>query len=178
MIAVGFDVGTHRIAMSVPALGMCEEIDLTRAFKGLRDGELRQLQRWVRDELYDYAEPCAFIERPFVSNGFARNQTSSLGMAETVGVIRAAVRWHQPAVMVVPGTWKKELVGDGRATKAEARKWLLEYEGEDFKEQLSLMSEDMCDAYCVGTYGHLVLQGAIQLPVKQPRRKRVAKKEG
>ena len=178
MIAVGFDIGTHRIAYAVPALGWTREIDLSNTFKGRRDEELQRLQRWVREELCDLAEPCAFIERPFVSDGAARNQTSSLGMSETAGIIRAAVSWSQPSVMVVPGTWKKELVGDGRASKDEARQWLLEYEGVEFKDQLSAMSEDQCDAYCVGVYGHLVLNGVIELPKKKPRRKRAKKDQG
>ena len=173
MIAIGVDIGIHRIAMAVPEAGWYGQIDLAGAYIGRRDTELRELQRWVRTRVMTRGvTPVAFIERPFLS-GSAANPTTTIGMAETVGIIRASVIWTAPSTMVNPSSWKKALVGKGNATKEEARYWLEDTIG---KEKVDSMSEDEVDAMCIGYYGQGVIDGEISLP--QPAAKKRRKRAG
>lgn len=170
MIAIGFDVGTHRIAMSVPELHFVTEIDHAKHFVGQRDRELRALLKWVESRVAATGVSLApFIERPFLSGSGARNPNTTIGMAETVGVIRAATVWGQPSVMVNPSTWKKELLEDGRASKDDARRWLSNRMN---PEEVIAYSEDMCDATCVALYGAALIEGTISLPQPKTRRRR------
>lgn len=172
LIAAGFDIGTHRIAMSVPVKEKVTHIDLSRSYRGRRDEELVALRQWVREVAHDGL--VAFIEQPFVSGGHGMNPSVTIGMSETVGIIRSARSWASSSVMVSPGAWKKALTGNHHATKDQVRAWLLERE-----PNLGYLNEDEADAYCIGLYGQGVLEGHIELPVKKTRRrkKRVTTKE-
>ena len=175
MIALGFDIGTHRIAISAPSLGWAEEIDVAKSHgPSRRDEGLRVLQEWTTQRIIrERGDVVAFIERPFLSGSIA-NPNTTIGMAETVGIIRACVQWHAPTTLVNPSTWKAELIGNGRADKDEVRRWLIETRGFPADEY----SEDMVDATCVGLYGEELIAGRVALPqpAKKKRRKRATKR--
>jgi Holliday junction resolvasome RuvABC endonuclease subunit len=163
MIHVGIDVGIRRLAIGIPQMGYPASIDLGKPGKLTREEELLTLAEWLTSEVDDTMG--LWVEMPYLSNGPAANQTTSIGMAETVGMIRSASRWHS-VTMVGQSTWKAMVLGDGRADKSEVAMWLRENEPRLFDV---CQGEDEMDAMCLGIYGQLRAEGAILPPEAHKR---------
>ena len=164
---VGIDLGVRRLAIGWPYWGVSYAIDLGKA-PAERGHELRALQEWVRETLPDHVR--LWIENPYVSNGLARNQTTSLAMSETLSAVLTAHQWGYPPERVGQSTWKAQVIGNGRASKEEVQVWLHQMYPDLWDAVEG--DEDRCDAMCIGLYGTLRTKGAVEPPVSRPKKRR------
>lgn len=168
-IAVGFDIGTRKIAAACPEAGWYESIDMGRKSKRrTRVEELMEQARWVRDVMSALEMTLcatgkeghlrAFIEQPFLSGGASRNPTVTMGLTSTATVITVAWRWRKDPVLVPPTAWKKLVVNEGHASKDAVAAHVTDELGPNIA---MLMNQDEMDAWCIGTFGERVLDGRI-----------------
>jgi Holliday junction resolvasome RuvABC endonuclease subunit len=172
MIHVGIDIGIRKLAIGMPQMPYAASLDLGRPGRYTREDELLTLAEWLTSEVDDTMG--LWVEMPYLSNGPKANQTTTVGMAETVGMVRSASRWHS-LVMVGQSTWKAEVLGYGAADKTQVALWLKENEPTKF---LACAGEDEMDAMCLGMYGVLRAEGAILPPEARERRRSREKVRG
>jgi len=119
--------------------------------KKLRLAEHRLLP--LTDVLWTYLAGVAYtpkfdfvyVEKPM----YTGNPASTISQAAAFGMIRAVL--HRMGIKnqpIDPGTWKKELIGSGRAQKEDVKQWAI--------VNLRLpdnLSQDAYDAYCIAWWG-------------------------
>jgi Holliday junction resolvasome RuvABC endonuclease subunit len=134
---------------------------------GQRDEELRLMSAWLKETIPTKAR--LWVEMPYLSNGPGANQTVTIGMAETVGIVQAAAPWTE-VHMVGQSTWKSQVCGNGRMKKDEVSMWLLD--NHPYLFALCGGNQDQMDAMCIGLYGMLRSNGEIEPPVKTKKKAR------
>lgn len=178
MIHMGVDLGVRRVAVACAyaggVSGWTAELNLKPGKD--RHWELRELASFLwrapGDHGVAHNDVAVWMERTFVSDGAKGNRTVSLAMAETAGALLTAAHWPQ-ATMVVPGSWKAGLLGDGRASKEDIEEWLWRR----YPELAVLCStQDQMDCMCMSLYGQGRESGEILAPVPPPKRKRKPRK--
>ena len=108
-------------------------------FPELMDNFARTLVEDIDIDTVDYA----VIEEPI----FAQNRNVVRTLSEVVGAGWGALCLSDiPTTLVDNGTWKKEILGSGKATKDDILKYEIEKWGDEFPEQ------DYADAACVALY--------------------------
>lgn len=175
MFDVGVDIGTHRVAWAAFSYGEAEVDSLDYSADKFRrqmsrESELMKLADGVAG-VGDYALARLWIERPYLS-GVRANPTTTIGMAETVGAIRAVGPWAS-VELVNPSTWKAQVVGHGFADKDQVRAWLIENVPEAAAQ---CQTEDEYDALGLAIYGNGRAQGEILPPEPKKPKKRAARK--
>ena len=84
-----------------------------------------------------------FIEEPI----FAQNRSVVRTLSEVVGAVWAImVICDLPTQLVDNGTWKKNVIGNGKAKKDDIMNYAIEKWGDKFPEQ------DYADAACIALY--------------------------
>lgn len=154
MNIIGFDLSSRKIAMM--DLGL---VPRAKTFavkkKAARRDELRELEELLHEELEKgYLGDWAFIEAPVVGRGGAR---PTILQAQVDGIIQAAtVRYGlRGGYSVNNKTWKREVVGNGNASKAEAAAWLATHH--PVLADVAGDDQDLVDAACVALYGEIVI---------------------
>jgi len=178
-VDIGVDIGKRRLAIGcVDCAGSAfsDSIDLVKA--GDRNIELVTLADWLCQSIFNHLflsprQVRLWVETPFMSNGPAANQTTTIAMAEVVGAIQGAARWEQ-VTMVGQSTWKAKVCGNGRFDKGQVEAWLA-YHHPDLLE-LCEGNQDRMDAMCAGLYGMMRSDGTIGPP--EPRKKKKPKMRG
>ena len=85
----------------------------------------------------------AIIEEPI----FAQNRSVVRTLSEVVGAVWTILIISDiPTKLVDNGTWKKNIVGSGKAKKADIMEYAIEKWGDKFPEQ------DYADAACIALY--------------------------
>ena len=85
----------------------------------------------------------AVIEEPI----FAQNRNVVRTLSEVVGAVWGTLCLSDiPTTLVDNGTWKKQILGSGKATKDDILEYAIEKWGDKFPEQ------DYADAACVALY--------------------------
>lgn len=163
---IGIDIGVRRISYAWPVREQIGTLDLGKS-KRERYYQLGELEGWLAAQIPPSVQ--LWMETPFVSGGHASNRTTSLAMAELQGVIQVASDWEYQPKLVVPGTWKKELIGNGAADKNEIADWLMVNQQPLFE---LCENQDEIDACCIGLYGILRTRGLVDPPVKKSRKKK------
>jgi len=108
-------------------------------FSELMDNFAKTLVEDIDIDTVDYA----VIEEPI----FAQNRNVVRTLSEVVGAVWGALCLSDiPTTLVDNGTWKKEILGSGKATKDDILKYAIEKWGDEFPEQ------DYADAACVALY--------------------------
>lgn len=168
--ALGIDVGSHRLALGCPRVGLSTSVDFENIYKGRRDEELAHLARWLERATSGFEHMVTpFVEKPFVSHGGASNPTTTISLAEVVGVIRSRPGWGGESVLIPPTTWKAQMVGKGNASKEEIGAW---FDAQESGRRLRSPTEDEIDAWCIGLYGEKILSGELALPVPAKKKRR------
>ena len=87
----------------------------------------------------------AAIEKPI----YIQNPLSTVMLAKVVGATQLAMLFGIGLNFELVGntTWKKEIVGTGKAKKPAILEWAEEHAGQKFEEQ------DFADAYCIALWG-------------------------
>ena len=155
MIVVGVDPGKNRFASFFDH----HEKLYTQVYKsewGDDHGHNHHLVRSALEQPFFFnnkEEVVFFIEAPIV--GMSRNYQTALSIAMTVGAM-AATRYK--TYIVPPAKWKKEMVGNGRATKPEVADWLASVK----PGYLSACAgdQDLIDAAVISLYGKKVIANA------------------
>jgi Holliday junction resolvasome RuvABC endonuclease subunit len=167
VICAGIDLGVRKLAVGIPQMAYAASIDLGRAGRFTREEELLMLQEWLLAEVDDTMG--LFVEMPYLSGGPARNATTTIALAETVGMVCSSSRWASVA-LVGQSTWKAQVCGSGGADKETVASWLYHHERDLFA---ACDGEDEMDAMCIGLYGLLLSSGAILPPERHPPRRRI-----
>ena len=104
---------------------------------------IHEFARIVIDEIDFETVDYAVIEEPI----FAQNRNVVRTLSEVVGAVWGTLCLSDiPTTLVDNGTWKKEILGSGKATKDDILKYAIEKWGDEFPEQ------DYADAACVALY--------------------------
>jgi hypothetical protein len=100
-----------------------------------------------------YSADVIFYEDPIAAG--SRNLQTLIGLSQTSGCLLSAfptdIRFYKVAV----SSWKKEVVGSGKAGKLEVAAWLQENKPEMY-EQCG-KDQNLIDAACIYLYGKAVL---------------------
>ena len=108
-------------------------------FPELMDNFARILVEDINIDTVDYA----VIEEPI----FAQNRNVVRTLSEVVGAVWGTLCLSDiPTTLVDNGTWKKQILGSGKATKDDILEYAIEKWGDKFPEQ------DYADAACVALY--------------------------
>ena len=108
-------------------------------FPELMDNFARILVEDINIDTVDYA----VIEEPI----FAQNRNVVCTLSEVVGAVWGTLCLSDiPTTLVDNGTWKKQILGSGKATKDDILEYAIEKWGDKFPEQ------DYADAACVALY--------------------------
>ena len=108
-------------------------------FPELMDNFARIIVEDIDIDTVDYA----VIEEPI----FAQNRNVVRTLSEVVGAVWGILCLSDiPTTLVDNGTWKKQILGSGKATKDDILKYAIEKWGDKFPEQ------DYADAACVALY--------------------------
>lgn len=173
MISVGVDIGIRQVAVGIPRMGYAaifslkiRELDRPGELMGIREF-LFHLTKAGGGLLF--AQMHLWVEEAYLSNGPHANQTTTIGMAETVGCVLGAEKWGK-AEKIGQSSWKKGLLGDGNASKDEIADWLATNRPDLFAKCAA--SQDMIDAMCIGLYGEGRDSGRIATPAPRPKKKR------
>lgn len=160
----GCDVGIRRLALSRPATGFVACLRLKG--RGAADpvADIPILSSWLAQNV----DPDALLvlEHMYVGNNL--NMGTAIKLAMIAG---AVISSHTPgqSMQVAQSTWKKAVIGTGRADKPAIRDWLA-------AEHPALAAsceddQDLFDATCLGIYGHLFTETALEAPRAVPRRR-------
>lgn len=157
---VGIDLGIRKLAYSVFLDGELEDVGAYAAEACTRSQELADLCDYLDGVLFDLCQarklsPVIVIEEPLVGN----NAKYSMKISQAYGAVLAGTayyeRRHGARVIPAPvGTWKKQVVGNGHASKEQIRKHISEV-SERYADMCD-EDQDQYDATCVGIYGCLV----------------------
>jgi Holliday junction resolvasome RuvABC endonuclease subunit len=162
---MGVDLGVHKVAVAV-----LEGEELTHAVPNHtttdrpRDLVLHSLAGMVCNvaQLYDVDQ--VWIEDTIIGN----NRKYSIGLAETKGAVMSELAQLRllrglDVRLVDNQTWKREVVGNGHASKDEIRDYIRVTHGA--YAPLCGDDQDLYDAACIGLYGSHVstLAGSLRL---------------
>ena len=128
MTVLGIDLGIRKVAVCVITEGLdgytCYGVPRLILPKQPRQLELFKIAGYVNALMGTYEPDNVFIEKPIVGN----NHKYSMQLSETCGAIMAMLGQHDPGAtrvhMVDNGTWKKELLLNGHASKEEIRNYI------------------------------------------------------
>lgn len=173
MNLLGVDLGTRKVSTAVFASAEPgrrylstppQRLQLTESY--MADAELRraaqlyELSRFVADQALFFEVDQVWIEDVIVGN----NHRYSLQLAQVLGAIMAqlcvSVRVIDTRV-VDNKVWKKEIVGNGNATKDTIRNYIVE----TYPDYALLCADDQdrFDACCIGLYGLQITDRASEL---------------
>lgn len=163
-IDVGIDIGQRRLAFGWPHFRIAGSIDLGKELVVSRDHELRTMQAWLNKNIPSGAQ--LWIDQAFAQASVAVAQR----LTETIAAVLTAQQWTRPPIIIHSGTWKSQVVGNHRASKAEIRDWLEEHHPELARKCLT---EDETDSMVIGLYGRGRTLGEISPPdIKKAKRRR------
>lgn len=147
---VGIDLGTRKIAVS--SYTGEENLEYCLAFTASEKWSRPTQLRFLADTLFDLLDSTqpdhVFMESVIVGN----NRKYSIGLAEVAGALMSNTPDPLPETHRIDNkTWKKQLIGNGNATKQDIALWLkTEY------PRYSLQcagDQDRVDATCIALQG-------------------------
>lgn len=152
----GIDPATSHVAFAFAGVDHDEVetetlVTSTESFaaEGQRLGWLdRQVRIYVSQVAKRYPPACVWVERP---TG-ARDKTPYI-LVQASGVIIAAVYealGGVPTFEIPVSTWKRDIVGNGNASKAAVAQWVAQH--------IPVESQDEADAYCIALAGRGLLE--------------------
>ena len=165
MNVLGIDLGIRKVAVAVIAEGLegytCYGVPRLVLTEQPRQVELHKLASYTQALISTYNPDYVFVEKPIVGN----NIKYSMKIAETCGAVCSMVGAAYPTGtkldMVDNGTWKKELLLNGHASKEDIQNYIV-----DTHPAYALFCGDDQDAYdacCIALYGVTILDRAKHL---------------
>lgn len=153
-VVVGIDVGIAKVAWSVwnddtlVGVGAYASKEPNRAFV------LEDIYTNISTAVSPFYPDFIFIEETLIGN----NRKYSIQLSQTIGAVLAALASDAPIYLVNVSTWKKEVLGNGKADKTAIRDYV---KGRDSAYAVLCGSDqDKYDAACIGYYGVLISERA------------------
>lgn len=160
MSVVGVDLGINKVAL-VYSDGQDQHFASIHApeSRKSRPRILRELASYVYDTCSLHRPDSVWIEDTLIGN----NRMYSIKLAETKGAVMAALAGIPglDVQLVNVSTWKKEIVGNGKADKDAVRNHIRETHGA--YAPLCGEDQDLYDATCVALYGLRIIERAKHL---------------
>jgi Holliday junction resolvasome RuvABC endonuclease subunit len=159
MKVMGIDLGTRKIAYALWQDGVLVETDAYESNAPLRQVQLMDIHDFIW-EVVDHIKPDhIFIEDTLVGN----NVKYSIQLAQVMGATQVALASRGLSDMfgiylVNNKTWKKDVVGNGNASKDLVQLWL--YQLDTAYSVLCGSDQDRYDAAAIGYYGTLIAERA------------------
>lgn len=154
---IGVDPALRRLAAVCVQHSEVETWEVQQSHRGQ---EVKVLADYLSDWIdflqvkYEDYNTTVWCEAPIV--GISKNVQTGLNIATTVGAVLAV---SQVSFLVPPASWKKAVLGNGRATKAQVSDWLREVKPDLFR--LCNGDQDAIDATCIALYGEQVYSKAV-----------------
>ena len=165
MTLMGIDLGTRKVSTAVFGqgdLGLSLQAAHTHEVpeQVSRPDQLLELARFVHDQALFYEVGQVWIEDVIIGN----NRKYSLQLAQVLGAVMASLATGRLVLdirRVDNKTWKKEMVGNGNASKDMVRNYIVA----TYPDYALLCGDDQdrFDACCVGLYGLRISARADQL---------------
>lgn len=155
---MGVDLGIHKVAVFIIAadqqvqVGVLDlETELSRAY------QLRVIGSFVEEQAVMWDVDSVWIEDTLIGN----NRKYSLSLTETKGAVMAALAIAADVRLVDNNTWKKQVVGHGRASKDEVR----DYIDVTYPAYAPLCgdNQDLYDAACIALHGRAIMERSRDL---------------
>ena len=152
MRVMGVDLGVHKIAYALWEDGVLLETDAYNTNASTRQEQLLHVSDYIYEVVHNTQPDMVFIEDVLIGN----NRKYSMQLAETKGAVLANLGLLEmeqalTTMMVNVGTWKKETIGNGKASKDAIRDYL--YSLDSAYSVLCGYDQDRFDAACIGYYG-------------------------
>lgn len=167
MNLVGIDLGTHKISVAAfvegdSGLTLYDARTHDADPDAPRDQVLNELGRFARDLVHTYQPSSVWVEEVIIGN----NRKYSLQLAEVKGAVLSTLAMHRRNTgvdirMVDNKTWKREVIGNGNATKDQVKDYILVTH--PAYAALCGDDQDCYDAACIGLYGFTVLERSTHL---------------
>lgn len=155
----GVDVGSRRLAIADPRQPHYEIFKL----KAMRSGhkvdqtfDIPLMGDWLADTVPRGA--LIVLEKPF-KGSVAGNIGTAVRLSQVAGAVIAKHRGR--CIQIVPGTWKKAVIGNGGADKPAIQDWVRH----NYPAIAAACEEDqdLYDAACMGLYGQLLTTGQMEV---------------
>jgi Holliday junction resolvasome RuvABC endonuclease subunit len=155
---MGVDLGIRKVALFglLDGQAMSSVLDLDKTTES-RAQQLRILSSHVHDAMVLHDIDQVWIENTIIGN----NRKYSLALTEVKGAVMASVVRGADVQLVEIGTWKKQVVGHGNATKDDVRNYI-DVTSSAYAA-LCEDNQDLYDAACVALYGRHVSDQAVDL---------------
>jgi Holliday junction resolvasome RuvABC endonuclease subunit len=153
MRLLGIDLGIRKIAITCLDDDVLVWADAHSTPEDMsRDLQLRDLGMFAQEISTLHAAEAVWIEDTIIGN----NRKYSIGLAQTMGAVLAALAQSRLAQgtdvrLVDNKTWKKDVCGNGNATKDVVRDYI--HVTHPAYAPLCGDDQDLYDAACVGLYG-------------------------
>jgi Holliday junction resolvasome RuvABC endonuclease subunit len=161
---MGVDLGVHKLALVCITDGQhaAQAYDVG---PGPRDIQLLELGAFAHDFALLHGADSVWIEDTIIGN----NRKYSIGLAQTMGAVLSdlgQVRLHNgcDTRTVDNKTWKKELVGNGNASKEQVQNYIREVH--PVYAPLCGDDQDLYDACCIALYGLRILDRAAHIQLQ------------
>lgn len=160
---IGIDLSSRKVAAVVLEDDSGEpfvETLLAIPKREARGSELLVLSHKLKEFFEQVMPRYVYVESPVVGRGGAR---PTILQAQVDGLVqaRAIEAGHHRVYSVNNKTWKKDVVGNGNASKGESAAWLAAHH--PVLADLCGADQDLVDAAGVALYGSLVVSRAREL---------------
>jgi Holliday junction resolvasome RuvABC endonuclease subunit len=162
MSVMGVDLGIRKAAVFVldgEDRGLTHVLNLEKSVAG-RALQLLEISSYVHDVALMHKVDQVWIEDTVVGN----NQKYSLQLTEVRGAVMAALALYSDVRLVNNKTWKREVVGNGNATKDSVRDYIHVTHGA--YAPLCGDDQDLYDACCISLYGRQISERARNLQLE------------
>lgn len=152
----GIDLGINKIAYAVWDDDILIETYAYESKLPTRGQVLADLAGVIFDVRNQHIPDYWFIEDTLIGN----NRKYSIQLSQTMGAVLAMLGEYGEDLVyqVNVSTWKKEVIGNGRADKDAVRMWIQDRSGA--YSELCGWDQDRFDAACIGYYGYRIAQRA------------------
>lgn len=154
-LVVGIDLSSTKFA-AVASAGGTYKCHVKTRYKTYTELKGHLLSFLDQLGVAEYTNRRAYIEEAVIARGGSR---VTIQQAYAMGAVRLTLEESDWSVSLVNvGTWKKQVVGNGRADKAAISGWLRANDGWLYERLAG--DQDLIDAACIGRYGAGVVRAA------------------
>jgi Holliday junction resolvasome RuvABC endonuclease subunit len=149
MSVFGVDISTTKIAIAKLSKGDYSVIE----FRSKSRSWETRLEQLYKDFFPYVAENVVTEDTVFIEDvPYVQNRQAVIRLVHVQAMVRVVCIHHNIDIFGVNvSTWKKDVIGDGRADKDKIRKMALKI----FDNKLSRFSQDSVDALCIAKWGDL-----------------------
>ena len=143
---VGIDLDSKKIAAVLFVDGEFNQLLFFQSKNKNTDERLFELYKYFESMVIKHLKP----DKVFIEDSiYVANFKTSKALSESIGNVKLLCRLNQiPFELVSNKTWKKEIIGNGNASKADIKKFVLEQ-----KPDLIDEPQDIFDSFCVAKFG-------------------------